>query len=66
MPAISAPLRLAPPTAAPRRQEQRRSAQPPRERNSWLDRWLGRRQPTTYHRCLAIHMYFAAPRSALF
>ena len=66
MPAISAPLRLAAPAATPRRPEQRRSAQPPRERGSWLGRWFGRRQPTTYHRCLAIHMYFAAPRSALF
>lgn len=34
-------------------------------RNSWLGRWLGRRQPTTYQRCLAIHIYFAGPRSAL-
>jgi hypothetical protein len=34
-------------------------------RNSWLPGWLGRRKPTTYQRCLAIHIYFAAPRSAL-
>ncbi len=36
-----------------------------RQRNSWLWRWLGRREPTTYQRCLAIHIYFAGPRSAL-
>ena len=36
-----------------------------RPRNSWLGRWLGRRQPTTYHRCLAIHIHFAGPHSAL-
>ncbi len=66
MAAISAPLRLATPARPIRPQEQRRPAQPQRERASWLDRWLGRRRPTTYLRCLAIHMYFAAPRSALF
>jgi hypothetical protein len=32
---------------------------------SWLGRWLGQRQPTTYQRCLAIHIYYAGPRSAL-
>lgn len=29
-------------------------------------RWLFRRKkPTTFHRCLAVHMHFAQPRSAL-
>jgi hypothetical protein len=36
-----------------------------RQRNSWLGRWLGRREPTTYQRCLAIHIHFAGPHSAL-
>lgn len=31
----------------------------------WLARLLRRRQPTTYHRCLAIHIHFAGPHSAL-
>jgi hypothetical protein len=35
------------------------------KRNSWLGRWLGRREPSTYQRCLAIHIHFAGPRSAL-
>ncbi len=34
-------------------------------RLTWLARLLRRRQPTTYHRCLAIHIHFAGPRSAL-
>ena len=32
----------------------------------WLGGLLGRRQPTTFHRCLAVHMHFATPRSALY
>jgi len=36
-----------------------------RQRSSWLGRWLSRREPTTYQRCLAIHIHFAGPRSAL-
>jgi len=36
-----------------------------RQRNSWFARWLGRREPTTYQRCLAIHIHFAGPHSAL-
>lgn len=36
----------------------------------WLQRWFSFRwsraaQPTTFHKNLAIHMHFAAPRSAL-
>ncbi len=33
---------------------------------SWVSRWLkAARTPTTYHRCLAVHMYYAEPRSSL-
>jgi hypothetical protein len=38
---------------------------PLRQRSSWLGRWLGRPEPTTYQRCLAIHIHFAGPHSAL-
>ncbi len=65
MAAIPVPLRLATPTRPAKPQEQHRPTQPLRERSSWLARWLGRREPTTYHRCLAIHLHFAGPRSAL-
>lgn len=34
-------------------------------RSTWLARLLRRRAPTTYHRCLAIHIHFAGPHSAL-
>jgi hypothetical protein len=34
-------------------------------RSAWLGRVLVRPQPTTYQRCLAIHIYNAGPRSAL-
>ncbi|MDB5409631.1 MAG: hypothetical protein JWL84_4543 [Rhodospirillales bacterium] len=32
---------------------------------SWIDRLLRRREPTVYHRCLAVHIHHAGPRSAL-
>jgi hypothetical protein len=32
---------------------------------SWLGRVLVRQQPTAYQRCLAIHIYYAGPPSAL-
>jgi hypothetical protein len=32
---------------------------------SWLDRLLRRREPTVYHRCLAVHIHHAGPHSAL-
>ncbi len=32
---------------------------------SWISRLFGPRAPTTYHRCLAIHMYYAGPHSSL-
>jgi hypothetical protein len=34
-------------------------------RGSWLARILARRQPTTFQRCLAVHIHFAGPHSAL-
>jgi hypothetical protein len=30
-----------------------------------LRRLLGRKEPTTYQRCLAVHLLFAGPRSGL-
>lgn len=31
----------------------------------WLARLFGkRREPTTYHRCLAVHLHFADPRNS--
>jgi hypothetical protein len=27
--------------------------------------WLSRAEPTLYQRCLAVHIYYAGPRSAL-
>jgi hypothetical protein len=30
-----------------------------------LRRWFRRREPTVFHRCLAVHIHFAGPRSAL-
>lgn len=43
-----------------------RPASRPVVQRSWLDRLLRRREPTTYHRCLAIHIHFAGPHSALY
>ncbi len=28
-------------------------------------RWFGRRKPTLFQRCLAVHIYHASPRSVL-
>ena len=30
-----------------------------------LSRVFGRREPTTYQRCLAVHVFFAGPRGGL-
>jgi hypothetical protein len=38
---------------------------PPSRPVSLLDRLLHRRQPSTFHRCLAVHMHFAAPHKTL-
>ncbi len=35
------------------------------ERRSWLAALIRRPEPTTFHRCLAVHMHYAAPRSSL-
>jgi hypothetical protein len=32
---------------------------------SWLGRLWKRRRPTLYQRCLAVHIHYAGPRSAL-
>lgn len=37
----------------------------PRARRTWFGRLLRRREPTTFHRCLAIHIHFSGPHSAL-
>jgi hypothetical protein len=50
--------------AAPRRQPQVALART-EARSSWFARLLRRREPSTYHRCLAIHIHFAGPHSAL-
>jgi hypothetical protein len=62
----SATIQLKAPSRPTRPVERRLPAPTVRPRNSWLGRWLGRREPTTYQRCLAIHIHFAAPRSALY
>jgi hypothetical protein len=36
-----------------------------RSRSPWLGRSIARREATTYHRCLAVHIYHASTRSAL-
>ena len=60
---IARPLRRRPDTwkvapVAPVRKAPERPA-------SLLDRLLHRRQPSTFHRCLAVHMHFAAPHKTL-
>ena len=58
--------RLVGPRLPTRRIEQPRMNMAPRARSSWLGRWLmRRREPTAYQRCLAVHIHFAGPRSAL-
>ena len=56
MSASSLPVRL----NEPQRKPVARRARP-----AWLGRLLHRREPTTYHRCLAIHIHYAGPHSAL-
>jgi hypothetical protein len=35
------------------------------QKSGWLETWRRRREPSTYHRCLAVHIHFASPRSGL-
>jgi hypothetical protein len=56
-------LRLPPPSRLP---TAKRSHVQPGARASWLRRWFMRPEPTAYHRCLAIHIHYASPRSALY
>ena len=63
--AIDAPLEVPQPPRPLLRPPRARLAPPAPPSPSLLDRWLGRRKPTTFHRCLAIHIHFAGPRSAL-
>lgn len=61
-------LRLVAPVVSLPRPAQRRpaSASAAAAPRSWLGRLLPRRrEPTTYQRCLAIHIHFAGPHSAL-
>jgi hypothetical protein len=59
-------LRLSAPSAGLPRLERGRPGPVPRGSRSWFGRLLPRRyEPTTFHRCLAIHIHFAGPRSAL-
>jgi hypothetical protein len=39
--------------------------EPTTGRRGPLARLLRRRQPSTFHRCLAVHLYFASPRGGL-
>ena len=61
----SATIQLKAPRRPIRPVERPVTVSPVRQRSSWLGRWLGRREPTTYQRCLAIHIHFAGPHSAL-
>ena len=63
--AIDAPLEVPQPPRPLLRPPRPRLAPLAPLRTSRLDRWLGRQRPTTFHRCLAIHIHFAGPRSAL-
>jgi hypothetical protein len=62
MRATVASLRL-PPASRVAPPERRRVK--PDVRISWLRRWFARREPTAYQRCLAVHIHYASPRSAL-
>jgi hypothetical protein len=58
-------LRLGVPLSRKRRPGQPRTDFMRPARSPWLGRVLVRPQPTVYQRCLAIHIYYAGPRSAL-
>lgn len=40
--------------------------QPAPRRPGRVRSWLARRKPSTYQRCLAVHIHFAGPHSALY
>ena len=39
--------------------------QQPARKPALIQRILGKAEPTTYQRCLAVHLHFAAPRGGL-
>jgi hypothetical protein len=64
MRATAASLRLPPPPALTRK-EKRSAHAPPAPPIPWIRRWFARPEPSAYQRCLAVHIHFAGPRSAL-
>ena len=51
--------------AAPAKAWRVAPAKPAAARAPLLKRLLGRAEPTTYQRCLAVHLHFASPRGGL-
>lgn len=43
----------------------RKAAPEPARTSGWLDILRRRPPPSTYQRCLAVHIHFASPRSTL-
>jgi hypothetical protein len=71
MRAPAASLRPVPPPPRPRTVEQRPAratkpvAMPVPKPLPWLRRLFVRREPTAYHRCLAIHIHYASQHRTL-
>jgi hypothetical protein len=68
--ALVVPLRLHGPrisagVAAPLHVPLSRSKTAAQPRHSWIKRVFRRQEPTLYQRCLAVHVHFAGPNSAL-
>jgi hypothetical protein len=68
--ALIVPLRLHGPqisagVAAPLHAPVSRPKTAAQPRHSWINRVFRRREPTLYQRCLAVHVHFAGPNSAL-
>ncbi|HEV2548299.1 MAG TPA: hypothetical protein VGU20_13250 [Stellaceae bacterium] len=57
-------IRLPAPTSF-RWRDEPRAAQRVASSAPLLRRWFRRREPTVFQRCLAVHIHFAGPRSAL-